>query len=124
MYICKDCNKRFLTPRVYFEPRGEAGPPYERFLICPNCSSDNFEPMEIKYCKCCGKRLPENKKDYCNNRCRVNGQKLFIKELRKRRALQSDPIFETVLAAEEYNKQNGTSYSYGQYVAKVLKNGI
>lgn len=124
MYICKDCKKRFLTPRIFSEPRGDDGFTFERFAICPNCNSDNIEQIEVNYCKCCGKRLPEGKKDYCNNRCRVKGQKMWIKELRRRREIKNDPLFETVLSLDEYNKEHGTRYSYGQFVSLILPKEI
>lgn len=42
MFVCKDCYYLFEKPEVAVENHGLSEPPYERFLRCPKCKSDNF----------------------------------------------------------------------------------
>ena len=45
------------------------------------------------------------------------------KKTRKRRIVVDIPIFELVNILENYNKENKTRYSYGQFIM-LLSNGI
>ncbi|MCQ2478074.1 MAG: hypothetical protein MJ091_02490 [Clostridia bacterium] len=81
--------------------------------------SKDFEE-KIFHCRCCGARLKDGKTEYCNERCRRRGQRLWRLEQIRRRKWLSDPIGHTVRNVEEYNKSHGTNLSYGQFVAQVL----
>lgn len=121
MYHCTDCGKEFLTPRLITETHGLSEPPYERIFICPICGSERMRIVQNLYCRCCGARLPEFRFDYCNERCRKRGELLWLRETHRRLRRETDPLEITVAAAERYNREHGTSYSYGQYVALVLE---
>ena len=48
------------------------------------------------------------------------------REMKRKRLVFSSPLFETVREVDEYNRNNATDYSYGQYVTLIkphLKRG-
>lgn len=40
--MCNDCGAVFEYPDVYEERHGLSSPPYERFLVCPECRSEDL----------------------------------------------------------------------------------
>ncbi|MBQ8203040.1 MAG: hypothetical protein IJZ75_02015 [Clostridia bacterium] len=89
----------------------------------------NFQDskQKVRHCKYCGARLKEEISEYCDRDCRIKGQRLWIREQRRRRRWLSNPIGRMVLQVENYNKAHNTNYSYGQFVAlclpKIIKEG-
>lgn len=120
MYYCQDCKKYFERARRLTECHGLDCPPFERYYVCPFCLGHNFKETEIKHCRCCGARLAPEKTDYCNHLCRTNGEKLWRTEEKRKRERMLNPVNATVAQVELYNRKNGTSYSYGQFVSLVL----
>lgn len=126
MYRCTDCKKSFLNARVVYEKHGLGSPPYERRLVCPICGGEDLKECEVRHCRCCGARLPEGRYDYCNEACRVRGERLWSKQAQRRKKRESDPLCVAVAAVELYNREHKTRLSYGQYISmmrKEVKNG-
>ena len=119
MYYCNDCKKEFIKPLKNYETHGLTSPPYEVFLLCPFCKSTNFKEKEIKYCRCCGARLSNPKAEYCSDKCKISLEKLRREEYKRHKMLSESPLIQLIKEVEAYNKQNGTKYSYGQYVALI-----
>ncbi len=119
MYCCTDCKKQFSNLKECYETHGLQFPPYERYLLCPECGG-HVVPISREYCRCCGARLPENVHEYCNKACRRRGERLWKMQARKRVLIENNPINLLVRMVEEYNRTHGTDYSYGKYVALVL----
>lgn len=117
MYYCKNCGGEFETPDKTYEKHGLDTPPYEVVFICPYCSSSNFKEKISTHCRCCGARLKKNDKEYCSNVCRKKGEKLWEKERLKLNLQRESPINKIIKELKSYNEQNGTDYSYGQYVS-------
>ncbi len=121
MYICKDCKKKFAVPFTFFEEHGLDTPPYEKFTVCPHCKGENIKIIETRHCKCCGARLKyENRGEYCNERCRKRGERLWKLEEQRRKKRMNSPLNEVLNKLKEYNEEHKTRLSYGQFVAKVL----
>ena len=68
----------------------------------------------------CGAKLPAGASSYCDEGCRIKGEKMRRREALRRKREHSLPLNVIIRQLEEYNRINGTSYSYGQYVALVL----
>ncbi len=119
MYRCTDCEKVFISARTVFETHGMVSPPYERRKVCPVCGSENFTEMVVRHCRCCGARLKEGRYDYCDESCRIRGEKLWQRQARRRRRYESSPLYMKVAKIERYNREHGTDLSYGQYVALI-----
>lgn len=120
MYRCQDCGKKFTNLNYIEERHNLDTPPYEKTGVCPFCSSQRVFPEERRYCRCCGYLLPDGAEEYCNSDCRQRGLKLWNEERRRYRRASRSPISQTVREVENYNKEHGTSLSYGQYVAFVM----
>lgn len=125
MYYCKNCGAEFLEPEKTYETHIFTDTPFELLYICPSCKSGNFHEKNLTHCRCCGGRLPTGQNEYCSDNCRSKGEKLWKKELKRRRNQLTDPLNMIVRECKNYNEENGTRYSYGQYVAlirpKILK---
>lgn len=119
MYRCTDCGKTFLSPRVYYEKHAVDCPPYERRFVCPICQSEDFAEIKVRHCRCCGARLKDNRFDYCDDSCRIRGEKLWQRQARRRKRYESNPLYIKVAKVERYNREHNTSLSYGQYVALI-----
>lgn len=119
MYYCSDCKKEFLKPIKKYETHGLNHPPYEAFYVCPFCNSTNYNENKAKYCKCCGARLKTQQINYCSDKCKINYEKLKREEYKRHKKLVDSPLVKLIKEVEGFNKQNGTKYSYGQYVALI-----
>ena len=119
MYYCKNCGKEFLKPEKIYETHRLSDTPFELFYICPYCKSQNFHEKNLSHCRCCGSRLPKGQNEYCSDSCRNKGEKLWLRELKKRKNQLSSPLQMIVRECTEYNKAHNTKYSYGQYVAII-----
>lgn len=119
MYRCTDCKGIFMSARSVYEHHGLAGQPYERRLVCPICGGEEFVPLEAKHCRCCGARLPAGRYEYCNDECRRRGERLWKKQRERRKQRELNPLNMLVAEAQQYNREHGTDYSYGHYVAYV-----
>ena len=118
MYRCTDCKKKFRKGKVYFEKHGLDSPPYERFIICPDCGGI-LEPIKYEYCRCCGARLPDGVHNYCDKACKNKGERMWQRQSYRRRKWAQDPLARMVDRVDRYNAEHGTRYSYGQYVAII-----
>ncbi len=119
MYFCRECSCEFQNPVKLTEKHNLENPPYEHIYVCPTCKSTNFKTKQVYHCRCCGAKLQDGKKDYCSVSCKSKGEKLWQKELRRKKLLSDSAVYALIREVEIYNKQNGTKYSYGQYVALV-----
>lgn len=125
MYYCKNCGHEFSEPEKNYEAHQFSDLPFELIYICPNCKSGNFREKELTHCRCCGGRLPKGCEEYCSPACKARGEKMWQRELKRRRQSLKDPLQMIVRECILYNKEHNTNYSYGQYVAlirpKILK---
>lgn len=119
MYQCRDCGYRFEYTASVFERHGLDNPPYERIAVCPNCKSTDFSEITVDHCRCCGARLTGNQKEYCNDSCRRNGERMWERERVRRQYRKSNPLSVLIDEADAYNRAHGTCYTYGQYVAFI-----
>lgn len=122
MFYCPDCKAEFETPEDLTEMHNLQNPPFELIYVCPFCKSTDFYEKSVTHCRCCGVRLRENEIDYCSKECMIKGKKLWEKELKRRNELKNNPINEIIRELENFNKINGTDYSYGYYVALFKNN--
>lgn len=120
MLICKTCGAEFEEAVFLTETHGLSNPPYEKNAVCPFCNSSLIEEKEITHCRCCGARLKESNYGYCSDSCKEKGEKLRQKELKRKRERYNSPINEILRKCQDYNNQNKTNYSYGQFVALIL----
>lgn len=119
MYYCPECGLEFTKPQKDIEIHGLDSPPYETIYCCPNCSGTSFYEKNTTHCRCCGAKLSENKTDYCSESCEKKGEKLWLREIKRRKMHLADPLYRVVREVNLYNLKNGTNYSYGQYVALI-----
>lgn len=119
MYYCKNCGCDFSEPEKFYETHIFSDTPFELFYICPNCKSGNFYEKNLTHCRCCGSRLSKGQAEYCCEACRSKGEKLWKKELKRRKNELTNPLNMVVRECRLYNKVNNTDYSYGQYVALI-----
>lgn len=122
MYYCSECENEFQNPVKIYETHNLSAPPYEALYVCPYCKGTNFKKKEIKHCRCCGAKLPTGKVNYCSDSCKLRGEKLWKKEMKRKKLLSDSNLYKLVREVEEYNKINKTKLSYGQYVA-LMKRG-
>lgn len=120
MYYCPECGLQFEKPIKKYSTHGFDSPPYEKIYCCPSCNGIDFFEKNTTHCRCCGAKLKQGKIDYCSEACEKKGKKLWIKEMRRRKLFNSNPINRIVRDLKVYNKTHGTNYSYGQYVAIIL----
>ena len=120
MYRCKDCGRNFDYPQKIKEKDDEMLTISRVYFVCPECGSDNITENIIRYCKCCGRSLGTNKKDYCSIVCRKQGEKLYEQQRKKYIHIKSSPIYETARLLDKYNKEHNTKLSYGQFTACVM----
>ena len=119
MYYCLDCGGRFETAAVFNETHGLTSPPFEEVRCCPLCGGLKIEEEKVCYCRCCGAKLARGEKGYCSPSCRKKGEEMRRRELKKRGAMLSSPLFQIVREVDEYNAKNHTDLSYGQYVTLI-----
>ena len=119
MYYCKSCDNTFSSPEIITETHGLSSPPYERFAVCPYCSSSNFSKVPVKYCRCCGARLRYGVDDYCSETCKANAEKLRIEESKRKERIKYDPVSVIVKELENYNKEHNSNISYGEYMVLI-----
>ncbi len=119
MYHCLSCESGFKTPILLYEKHNLKDPPYERIYVCPICKSTDYEKMYSSHCHCCGAKLTNGKKDYCSDTCKIKGEKLWLKEFKRKKLLYDSDLYSIVRETEAYNKNHNTKYSYGQYVALI-----
>ncbi len=120
MFVCQDCGQKFDAPRKIKEKSDGLCSLPRIYYVCPVCKSENFKEREVKYCKCCGRAMNTNKKDYCSAECRKSGEKQYEAQRLKNIHIRNSPIYKTVRMLEEYNKEHKTNLSYGQF-ASALK---
>lgn len=119
MYYCKNCGNDFEYPEKTYETHSFSDTPFELYYVCPKCKSGNFYEKNSTHCRCCGGKLPKDAIEYCCNSCRIKGEKLWQKELKRRKNDLSDPLKMIVKECNIYNKIHNKNYSYGQYVALI-----
>ena len=61
MYVCYECGLKFETPKMAIEAHGFDSPPYERYLVCPNCNCNKF--AFTKRCIECNHYIDDNYAD-------------------------------------------------------------
>ncbi len=119
MYICLECGCEFDKPAKLTETHSLTNPPYETIYTCPKCKSTDFETKKIRHCHCCGAKILNGNEEYCSEACKIKGEKLWLKEAKRKNLLYSSELFNLVRETEEYNKLNNTRLSYGEYVAFI-----
>lgn len=119
MYYCPECGLEFSAPKKDFETHGYNSPPFESIYCCPNCNGTSFYEKITTHCRCCGAKIGNNKKDYCSDVCEKKGEKLWMREIKRRKMHLTHPLFSMVREVNLYNSENGTNYSYGQYIALI-----
>ncbi len=120
MYECLDCGCRFDTVFTDFEKHGLQRPPYEQYSCCPACYSRRIRKVKNLHCRCCGAKLPKERTEYCSDACCKNWYALQNRERKRRKMRFCDQLHTVVRQAEEYNKEHGTRYSYGQFIALIM----
>ncbi len=120
MFSCKECGAEFKEAKEITETHGLLCPPFEKKTVCPFCSSSAIKEIIYSHCRCCGAKLKDNVTGYCSETCKEKGEKLRAKELKRKKQRYNSPINEILRKKDEFNKQNGTMYSYGQFVALIL----
>ena len=119
MYFCINCNGEFEKPKKEIERHGFSEPPYEEFSVCPFCKSIDIIEIHSVYCKCCGIKLKSNKSNYCSKECENKWIKLMKMDLKRKKEYYNNPLNSLVRELKEYNKNNNTELSYGQYIAYI-----
>lgn len=119
MYVCTDCGRNFEEFSVVFEEHGLDTAPFEAVAVCPFCKSNNISEVTLRRCHYCGVRLYDQK-DFCSSACRENGLKLWQLEQHRRRRRAVHPLNVIIREVENYNRRNGTCYTYGQYISRIL----
>ena len=64
-------------------------------------------------------RLYGENENYCNDSCRLTAKRLEEKERKRQKALRESPLTVLIREVDEYNKNNNTNFSYGQYVTLI-----
>ncbi len=119
MFYCPDCGFEFEKAKKIYEDHGLSAPPFETVGCCPECKGTGIYEKEESHCRCCGAKLSKGIKDYCSAECKRKGEKLWRKQLKNRKKIYESPLNQIIREVTKYNKENGTSYSYGQYVAFI-----
>ena len=118
MYRCKTCLRTFSAPKIRVERHGLSCPPYETFSVCPFCEENDFAEI-VTRCRACGAKM-QKEGPFCSEACRKRAEHYRQNERERRRA--EAPINRVLREKEAYNRQHGTAYSYGQYVALCENN--
>ncbi len=121
MYICLECKYEFENPVKLQEKHGLTTPPFETICVCPKCKTTNYEKSKSEFCRCCGARLKENQTDYCSDSCKKRGEKLWQRELKRKKLLEDNPLFQIIRENEAYNKKHEKKLSYGQFAALISR---
>lgn len=121
MYFCHDCLREFDEPKEIEESHGQTPPYSEKHFVCPFCYSHYFTSKINSHCKCCGSKLLKGQVDYCGEECAKRGKILWEKQMHYKRIHLINPLNIIIRELQNYNKTNGTNYSYGQYVS-ILEN--
>ena len=119
MYHCQDCERKFNEGELTLETHCLATAPFERVYCCTHCGGQNYRKTSKTHCLCCGARLGQGGQEYCNENCRIRGKKMWEGEMKRRRLNFASPLAVITREIEEYNRENKTQYSYGQYVAFI-----
>lgn len=119
MYTCLECGCEFKNPIKLTEKHNLKTPPFELIYVCPTCKSTDFAESNLHHCRCCGAKLSSDKTEYCSEFCKIKGEKLWEKEVKRKKLLSDSPLFRLVREVDNYNSKHKTKYSYGQYVALV-----
>jgi len=120
MYYCPDCGLEFEKPLKTFCTHSFTSPPYEKKYCCPDCKGESFFEKNTTHCRCCGAKLRSGAIEFCSDSCRKKGEKLWKREIKRRKLNTENPINNIVRQLEIYNKTHGTDYSYGQYIAIII----
>ncbi len=119
MYYCKDCEYEFLSAESRTERHRLDCEPFEKIWVCPRCKSSNIEKVRVKHCKYCGRRLADNKREYCNGYCKEKGQFLWEQQAKRKRKYEKSSLVGIVREIEKYNQTHKTKITYGKYVALI-----
>jgi len=119
MYYCPDCGSSFEKPEKSYERHSLDNPPYEKIYLCPKCLGDNFFEKSTTHCRCCGAKLRTGLDEYCSDACRKKGEKLWKREIKRRKLILSNPLNQIIKELKIYNQLHSTNYSYGQYIALI-----
>ncbi len=119
MFYCLNCGGEFEKADTIYHTHSLINPPFEPQDVCPYCKSDNIKTKETKHCRCCGAKITDGEKEYCSSACKKRGEELWRREANRRIASRNSPINKILRELNEYNKENNTKYSYGQYVAII-----
>ena len=123
MYFCNNCKTEFDWPIKVYEKHTLSGPPYESRYVCPPCRSTDHQKLYSEYCHCCGAKLKVKGMDYCCDKCKRKGEKLWRTQTARKKLICDSALYQKVREAEEYNRKHGANLSYGQYVALTKMKG-
>ncbi len=115
MYICQDCEKEFNLPEKIFEKHGLTERPFEAISVCPECGSSKITQKVFSHCRCCGAKLRDGSREYCDSTCRRRGEKMWADQRKRLKEREKNPLILAIREVEAYNKANGSRLSYGQY---------
>lgn len=114
-----DCGYRFEQAIAITEKHNLSSPPYETINVCPACKSENYHKQNNEYCRYCGAKLKNGAIDYCSIRCRQRGNKVWLKQKKRKKLLVTSNVYKAVRKVDAYNRLHKTKLSYGQYTALV-----
>ena len=117
MYHCTDCKSFFTAPLKTGGSGHTSKDSFEVSLFCPFCKSAYIEIYEPQYCRCCGRKLKNDKHLYCSRACLKNGERLYRIQKENKERIKNSPIYVIARKLKEYNKLHKTNLSYGQFVA-------
>lgn len=117
MYFCLNCGQNFERPEKVIEKHNLDSAPYEEYKVCPCCKSQEFNLVIPSHCKCCGRKLLKNQKEFCSETCREINAILRRSEKRRRNLDYNSDINIVLREVESFNKLHKTRLSYGKYVS-------
>ena len=123
MYRCKDCKKEFLECITITERHGLSEPPFEKLPACPVCKSTAIVKNVPVHCRFCGRTIKNGNGEYCSKECKRSGELMWREEQKRINNYENSPLIRAVRDLEKYNKEHNTNYTYGYYVANILKAG-
>ncbi len=121
MYRCKDCGKIMENPQKIYEEDNSLLNLRKYHFVCTKCKSENIVEREKHYCGCCGKLLPEGRKNYCSAKCRKRGEEIYERQRKNYNDLVKSPLFSLVREIEDYNQTHNTHLTYGEYTEKIRR---